>query len=171
MDTHPPAHLAARPRSSGDPLRVATVLAAGSLVAGFVVLVAYCVAESAASGLSLVDAYWSGRLPWMGIAEGLIVSGATATIAAGGLAILVNGGWWRRAALVPLAALAALWWFAAILGIGISYAPCFDCGPPPVDPWAYAYSAPLWALGFLIVPSLVVATLALAPYKASVSRA
>jgi hypothetical protein len=77
----------------------------------------------------------------------------------------VNGGWWRRAALLPLALLAGLWWFAAIAGIGINYAPCLGCGARPVDPWAYAYSAPIWALWFLIVPAVLVAGLALAPRR------
>jgi hypothetical protein len=148
-----------------DPLRLATILALASLAAGFAVLAAYCVVEAAASGLSLVDAYWRGRLPWMGIADGLIVGGATATLLVGGLTTLARGGWWRRAGILPLLALAGLWWLAAVVAIGVNFAPCFDCPPRAIDPWAYAYSLPGSAIVGLILPSLAVAALALAPRR------
>jgi hypothetical protein len=150
-----------RSRPELDPLRLATVLALGSLAAGFAVLAGYCVLEAAASGMSLVDAYWQGRLPWMGIAEGLIVGGATATLLVGGLTTLIRGGWWRRAAVLPLVAVASLWWFMAVIDAGVSFAPCFDCPPRAIDPWAYAYSLPETAFAVLILPSLAMAALAL----------
>lgn len=135
----------------------------GVMAAGFFVLIVYCVAEWAATpGSSLVDAYWRGRLPWMGIAEGLIVSGATSSglIATG--AVLVAGGSMRRALVLTALLPVALWWFLAI-GPYPGGALCVPspCPPQPVDPWAYAYSAPEFALLFLIVPSLVLAILAL----------
>ena len=163
MDPGIASTLPRRTQLEPDPLRLATLLALGSMAAGFAVLACYCVVEAAASGVSLVDAYWRGRLPWMGIAEGLIVGGATATLLAGALATLVRGGWWRRAGLVPLLALAGLWWLAAVVAIGVNFPPCFDCPPRAIDPWAYAYSLPESALVGLILPSLAVATLALAP--------
>ena len=135
-------------------------------------LAAYCLAESAASGLSLVDAYWRGRVPWMGIIEGLVVGGPTAAVVPGGLAVLVRGGWWRRAALVPLVAVAGLWWFSVVVGARISGGRCLGiCPPRVIDPWAYAYSAPEAAFIFLILPSFAVAWLALAPARRGAPRA
>jgi hypothetical protein len=151
-----------------SPLRLSTIASLAVLVAGFAALAIYCVAEAAGSGLSLVDAYWRGRLPWMGIIEAMVVGGATATIVTGALTTLVLGGWWRRAALVPPVLVAALWWVAATLAVGVNYAPCFDCPAPPWDPWAYAYSVPETALVFLVIPALASAALAyISPSKGS----
>lgn len=159
--------------SSRDLLAIATLVAVGSLAVGFLLLGAYCLAESVASNISPVDAYWRGRLPWMGWIEGLIVAGATATIVAGGFVSLVRGGWWRRLALVPLAGVAGLWWLAALYAVGVNYAPCPGCptATPDPDPWAYAYSIPETAFLFLVVPALAITALALVPRHPSATGA
>ena len=133
------------------------------LLAGFVVLGVYCVAEAASNpGLSVIDAYWRGRLPWMGIAETLIVSGATVCAVVGAGTVLLRGGWQRRVMVILALWPIALWWFFGIVGLpggGV----CFPapCAPRPIDPWAVAYSAPETAVLFLILPAVFIATLAL----------
>jgi hypothetical protein len=131
-------------------------------LSGFIVLGIYCVAEALANaGSSLVDSYWRGRLPWMGIAEALIVSGATACAVVGAGTVWWLGGWLRRIVAVPPLLVVGFWWFIATLPLS-GGGPCLPspCPPPPVDPWAYAYSLPGTALLFLILPALLLATLA-----------
>jgi len=129
---------------------------------GMIWLLAYVVAEALfgdGQG-SLVDAYWRGRLPWMGIAEALIVVGATACAASGAFATFVNGGWIRRvAALPPLGVIGLWWWVATTPFPGGAYCPA--CAPPTADPWAYAYSLPETTLLFLIGPAVLILLLAL----------
>lgn len=144
--------------------------ALGWLLAGFIVLGVYCVAEALANpGQSLVDAYWMGRLPWMGIAEALIVSGATACAIVGAATVWWLGGWLRRIVVLPPLLPIALWWFIAIEGLP-GGGPCLPspCPPPPIDPWAVAYSAPETALLFLILPATFIVILGL---TASADRA
>ena len=55
----------------------------------------------------------------------------------------------------------------------MNFAPCIDCPPRAIDPWAYAYSLPETAFAFLILPSLGAAALAVASHplgKPPVSR-
>ncbi|HET6745190.1 MAG TPA: hypothetical protein VFH90_04985 [Candidatus Limnocylindria bacterium] len=137
------------------------------LAFGLVWLLAYVLVEATIGqgGGSMVDAYWLGRLPWVGIAETLIVSGATATAIAGALASIIGGGWIRRLAVVPPLGIIGLWW---LLAMAIRRAvPCETCPPPTPDPWAYAYSAPENALLFLLVPAVAIAIIALAAKPAS----
>ena len=130
-----------------DVPRLATGLSAAVLLTGLGMAFAYSAIESALNpGYSLIDGYWRGALPWMGIIEGLVVGGATAAVIAGSVAVAVRGGWARRAISVPLVAAAGLWWFSAAVGAGMSGAACGDCPPRAFDPWAYAYSAPILAL-------------------------
>ncbi|MDQ2674757.1 MAG: hypothetical protein M3Y40_08880 [Chloroflexota bacterium] len=148
-----------------EPLRTArlvTALSAVVLLAGLSLALVYSAAESVLNpGYSLVDGYWRGGLPWMGIIEALVVSGATAAILAGTVAVAARGGWARRAATLALAAVAGLWWFSAAVGAGMSRAACNDCPPPVFDPWVYAYSAPVLALQMLILPAAAIVLLAL----------
>ena len=139
-----------------------TGLCAAVLAAGLVMALAYSAAEAVANlGYSLVDGYWIGALPWMGIIEALVVVGATATIVAGTAAVAIRGGWARRALALALAAIAGLWWLWAWMGAGISGALCTDCPARAFDPWAYAYSSPLLTLQMLILPAVAIALLAL----------
>jgi hypothetical protein len=129
--------------------------------AGLAALLIYCVAEALANpGFSLVDAYWRGRLPWMGIIEGLVVAGATASALAGAVAIWLTGGWLRRVLSVPLFLLSAGWGMIA-LSPPRRAVPCIDCPPLDPDPWAHAYSVPESAAVFLIAPAVALALLAL----------
>lgn len=99
-------------------LRWSTLASFGTLAVRLLFLGAYCVAEALANpGYSLVDGYWRGRLPWMGIAEGLIVTGATVSAITGWATVLWVGGWWRRALALPLLLPIALWWFIGIVGL------------------------------------------------------
>jgi hypothetical protein len=144
-------------------LRALTLGAAALLAIGFIWLLAYMLAEAfLGDGQgSLVDAYWRGRLPWMGIAEALIVVGATACAVAGAASVMVEGGWVRRIVVVPPLIVVGLWWLLATAMSTMRAVPCNDCPAPAPDPWAYAYSAPQTALLFLIAPSAVIALLAL----------
>lgn len=142
--------------------RLATRLAAVTLVAGMAGLLAYSTVEAIANpGYSLADGYWFGRLPWMAILEVLVVGGATASLVVGAATVLALGGWLRRVAvLVPLA-MSAFWWFLAWINAGVSGGACVDCPPRAFDPFTYAYSAPQLALEMLILPAIAVAVLAL----------
>ena len=143
-------------------LRTVTALSSAVLLGGVGMAFAYSSIEALMHpGFSLADGYGIGALPWTAIIEALVVGGATATVIAGAAAVAVHGGWARRIATFALAAVAALWWFEAWIGAGISGAPCAGCPPRTFDPWAYAYSAPMLALQMLIVPAAVIALLAL----------
>jgi hypothetical protein len=142
--------------------RLATGLSAVVLLIGLGLALAYSAVESLTNpGYSLVDGYWRGALPWMGIIEALVVGGATAAVIAGTVAVAAGGGWARRAVTMGLAAVAGLWWFSAAAGAGMSGAACGDCPARAFDPWAYAYSAPILALQMLILPAATVVLLAL----------
>jgi hypothetical protein len=137
----------------------------GVLGIGFFVLGAYSIAEALANpGYSLVDAYWRGRLPWMGIAEALIVSGATACAVIGSATALWVGGVWRRILVLPPLLPIALWWFVAIAMSSMRATPCevgTPCPAPTPDPWAFAYSSPETTALFLILPALFIVLVAL----------
>lgn len=140
-------------------LRRATVAAVAVLGGGLALLLAYSAAEVLATpGTSLVDGYWRGQLPWMGIIEVLVVAGATACALAGAATVAAFGGWWRRLAMLLPLALIGLWWFLAWAGGGISGA-C--CEQRAFDPWSYAYSAPLLAFQLLILPAIAIVGLAM----------
>lgn len=141
----------------------------GVLAFGLLFLGAYCVAEALANpGFSLIDAYWRGRLPWMGIAEALIVGGASACAVTGGATVLWLGGWWRRVLAAPALLAVAFWWLLGIAGLP-GRGPCLPspCPPQPIDPWAVAYSAPEQAFLFLILPSVFLGALAVASRQQS----
>jgi hypothetical protein len=110
-------------------------------------------------GRSHEEAYRLGRLPWIAIAEIVIVIGGTAAAAAGLATVVVAGGWLRRAFVIGAAAPVALWWFAAM--IPVVGAPCGGCPPATPDPFAYAYSLPDVAMLLLIAPAAFIAAIAL----------
>jgi hypothetical protein len=146
--------------------RGATGLAAAVLVGGLVMALTYSGIESLLNpGYSLVDGYWLGALPWMGLIEGMVVGGATASVLAGTIAVAVRGGWARRALALAAGAVAGLWWLMAVIGAGLSGAACADC-VRAIDPWAYAYSSPVTTLQLLIIPAGIVILLALLPRAA-----
>jgi hypothetical protein len=75
-------------------LRVAwwgTVAGIGALVIGLAVFFVYALSEVLANpGLSLVDGYWIGRLPWTGIGEGFTVIGATVAVVLGTVTVWIG---------------------------------------------------------------------------------
>ena len=152
-----------RPRAS---MRWWTAAALLVLWLGFLVLGAYVVGEMIATpGFSPVDAYWRGRLPWMGIAETLIVIGATACAVLGAATVWRLGGWLRRIVVLPLLLLVAFWWLIGIAGLP-GGGPCLPSPcERPIDPWAVAYSAPESAVLFLILPGIAIALLALTAHR------
>jgi len=143
-------------------LRRLTLGSAAVLASGLAWLAAYTVVEALIGDGqgSLVDAYWRGRLPWMGIAETLIVVGATACAVSGGMSVIFEGGWLRRLMVVPPLIIVGMWWLVAVAMSTMRAVPCNDCPPLTPDPWAYAYSVPLTTLLFLMAPAVLVALLA-----------
>jgi hypothetical protein len=146
-------------------LRWLTLASVAVLAAGLAVLLIYCLLEALGTpGGSFVDAYWRGRLPWMGFAEGLIVSGATASAVSGAASVAWSGGWLRRLLILPPGSLVALWWLFALVMSAMRAVPCptgEPCPAPSPDPWAYAYSLPETSVLFLILPALFIVGLAL----------
>ncbi len=138
------------------PLRLAwwgTLAGLAALVFGLAVFFFYALSEVLANpGVSLVEGYWIGRLPWTGIAEGLTVMGATGAVVLGTLTVWIAGSRWRYLVLAPLA-VAAFYLFVAMLP-GRVAVPCTGC-QGRIDPFAYAYSQPENAVIFLIVPALI----------------
>jgi len=107
-------------------------------------------------GYTLADGYWIGRIPWTPI--GLVVSlaGGVAGLAAGSVAIAIEGGWWRRVLIIPSVAAAALWWSIAL---GVIPFARFQ-GP---DPITFAYSLPTQAILLVLMPGALLAALCLSP--------
>src|SRR5450755_3606170 len=127
-----------------------TIAGVGALVIGLAVFFVYALSEVLAHpGLSLVDGYWIGRLPWTGIGEGFTVIGATVAVVLGTVTVWLGGNRWGRAVvLVPLA-VAGIFWFAAMLPPP-GGAPCTDCTEQVADPFAFAYSLPVLTMLMLL---------------------
>ena len=139
----------------------ATLLGVASSVAGIVVLLAYALSEVLADPtISLEDAYWIGRLPWTSIGVALTVIGATIAVFFGTSAAVLAGGILRRAAAVLSLAVAAFWWFLMMLPPPIAV-PCPSCPPRGPEPLTMAYSAPQYAVMWLLLPAAVASVLSL----------
>ena len=154
---------------------VLTIAGGGATAIGFVVLFGNALSEVLANpGISLVDGYWSGRLPWTAIGVDLVVIGSTVAVLFGTAFSWLAGGAGRR--LVSLAPLvvAAAWWLYASIQSSIEGAPCIilqlgtpnadgtvSCGQPPFDPFAVAYSVPAEAILLLVLPASISAVIAL----------
>ena len=159
-----------------------TIVACGATAVGFVVLFGYALSEVIANpGISLVDGYWTGRLPWTAIGVDFVVIGSTVAVLFGTASSWIAGGAVRR--LVSLAPLvvAAAWWLYASIQSSIEGAPCMieqlstpnaggtvSCGPPPFDPFAVAYSVPAEAILLLVLPASISAVIALTARRAGV---
>jgi hypothetical protein len=147
-----------------------TAFAAAIMLAGAAIFLVAVVVELATGqpGMSLVDAYWVGRLPWTPIGVGMVLYGATATVVVGSIASWLAAGWLRR--VVSLGALlsTAFWWATSPMqGMGGA---C--CGPRPAyDPITMAYSDPRSALVLVMVPALIVAAVVLLPTRARPAEA
>ena len=132
-------------------------LALGLMVIGPAILLVYAWVEVLNNpAYTLVDGYWIGHLPWTPL--GLVISlvGGAVGLAAGSVAIAIEGGWWRRFLVIPSLAAAALWW---LMALGVVPYPRFH-GPDPV---AFASDLPTQAILLILMPAALLATLCLAP--------
>ena len=107
-------------------------------------------------GYTLVDGYWVGRLPWTPAGIVMVIAGSVAALLAATSVILVEGGWWRRVLIVPAWAAAALWWSGAM---------GFYPGLQGPDPVTFAYSAPTTAGLLLLLPAVILASVAITPRR------
>ncbi len=141
----------------------ATLLGVASSVAGIVVLLAYALSEVLANPtISLEDAYWIGRLPWTSIGVALTVIGATVALAFGAVTAWIAGGLVRRVVTGLAVAVGAFWWLVVTLPlIVISGAYCPSCPPRGLEPLTMAYSAPQYAVMWLLLPAAVSSVLSL----------
>jgi hypothetical protein len=139
----------------------ATAVGLSAAVAGLVVLLVQSLSETIAEpGLSLIDGYWIGRLPGTAVGVGLAVIGATIALVFGPATAWLAGGAVRRIVSALALAVAALWWFLAMLPPAQG-AFCASCPPPGPDPLTMAYSQPELAALFLLVPAAIVGAVAI----------
>jgi hypothetical protein len=107
-------------------------------------------------GISLVDGYWIGRLPWIPLGIGLVLAGSALTLLSSALRLMLRGDWLRRVLILGVLALPVPWWLVAL---GMLPFPRYQ----PPDPVTLAYSLPEMAAIALILPAIAGAALALAP--------
>ena len=107
-------------------------------------------------GYTLVDGYWIGRVPWTPAGIVMVIGGSVGALLAATSVILVEGGWWRRVLIVPAWAAAALWWSGAM---------GFYPGIHGPDPVTFAYSAPTTAGLLLLLPAVILASVAITPRR------
>jgi hypothetical protein len=132
-------------------------LGLGAIFVGLSVLVVYAWVEVVNNpGLTLVDGYWIGRIPWTPAGIVLVLLGSTAAVLAGAALALIRGDWLRRLLVVPTVLAPLAWWAT---GLGLIPFPRF-AGPDPVT---FAYSLPETAALMLLLPSLVAGVLGLWP--------
>ncbi len=105
-------------------------------------------------GISIVDGYWIGRMPWTPIGVWLVIGGVSIGLLAATVAVALRGDWLRRVLIMPVLALPILWWATAM---GIVPLPRYRAP----DPVTLAYSLPEAAALSLILPALAAAVLAL----------
>lgn len=147
---------------------------------GIVVLFGYALSEVIANpGISLVDGYWTGRLPWTAIGVDLVVIGSSVAVLFGTASSWLAGDAARRLVSLPPVVVAAAWWLNASIQSSIEGVPCaieqlstpnvggtVPCGPPPFDPFAVAYSVPAEAIVLLVLPAWISAVIALSARRA-----
>jgi hypothetical protein len=138
-----------------------TVVGLGACVAGLLVLLATSLNEITIDPrLSIVDGYWMGRLPWSAVGVDLAVIGATVAVVAGTVTSWGAGGRLRRVVAASALAVAAFWWFIAMMPMpGGAYCP--TCAPRGPEPFTFAYSLPDTTMLFLLVPAFAVGLVAL----------
>ncbi len=139
----------------------ATAAGLGAVAAGLLVLLAYASSEVLAHpGISLIDGYQIGRLPWTAIGVDLAVLGATVVIVFGALTIWIGAGWYRRVISVLPLFIASFWWFVAMIPWG-GAVPCDTCAPAGSDPLTFAYSTPEDTFLLLLLPAALIGGLAI----------
>ena len=130
-----------------------------SIGLGVSVLVGYAWVEYLNNpGISLVDGYWIGRVPWTPTGVMLILAGSVVTQIAGAVIVLVLGDWMRRLLLVAVLVPPLAWWLTALAVLPF---PRFS-GPDPVT---LAYSLPQAAAVALVLPAVAVTMVALVPLQ------
>ena len=145
------------PRLAGS-AHVWARLALGLMVVGPSILLVYAWVEVLNNpGYTLVDGYWIGRVPWTPLGVLVSLVGGVLGLAAGSLAIAIEGGWWRRFLIIPSLTAGALWWLVA-LGV-LPFIARFQ-GP---DPITFAYSLPTQAILLAVMPAALLAALCLTP--------
>lgn len=109
-------------------------------------------------GLSVTAALAVRREPWATIADWTVLGGSLIALIAGGAIALAIGSWIRRLLVIPVVVLPAYWWLTAL---GALSAP--DLKPP--DPVGLERMLPLTAAITLLLPTAVMAALAISPPK------
>jgi hypothetical protein len=123
------------------------------------VLVASIQGMQLQEGLTLVDGYWIGLLPWIEVGAWLIpIGGVLAFVGAVAAIWLGRGGWVRRLATLPAVAVALFW----VLLIAIETAPRHgpDGSIAHSDVATAVYSSPQNTMVFLLLPTAYVVMLA-----------
>ena len=111
-------------RAFGVGLRL-TIVGVGAIAVGIVVLFGYALSEVIANpGISLVDGYWTGRLPWTAIGVDLVVIGSTVAVLFGTASSWLAGDAARRLVSLAPVVVAAAWWLYASIQSSIEGAPC-----------------------------------------------
>jgi hypothetical protein len=144
----------------------ATAVGLSATAAGLIVLFGQALTEVLTTpGLSLVDGYWIGRLPWTAVGVDLVVIGATIAVAFGTLTSWLAGGLDRRVLSALALAVAAFWWFFA-MAPPLLTGYCPGCPPPEPDPITTAYSAPEHTALLLLLPAATAAAVGLSAPRA-----
>jgi hypothetical protein len=137
------------------PGRRAIAVGLSAAVAGLAILFAQALSEVLTDpGLSIVDGYWIGRLPWTALGVDLAVVGATVAVVSGTLTAWLAGGVGRRVLTALALVVAACWWLLAMLPPPQG-AFCASCPAPGPDPITMAYSQPEAAVLFLLLPAVI----------------
>ena len=109
-------------------------------------------------GISLVDGYWIGRVPWTPLGVVLVLAGSGLALLAGAASVLLRGDWVRWLLLLPVLAASLLWW---ALAVGLLPSARYL----PIDPVSLAYSLPQVAALLLVLPAVAVAFIAFLPVR------
>lgn len=133
-------------------LGVTGIGTAGLLVAALVEMLTH-------PGMTLVDAYWVGRLPWTPIGIGFALLGGTAAVVFGAITAWLLPARAARVISVPATLAIAFWW--ATSALQASSGAC--CGPVSYDPFTAAYSSPQGMFLLVVLPALVMAAGVLTP--------
>jgi hypothetical protein len=126
---------------------------------GLAVLLVYAWVEFLNNpGISLVDGYWIGRVPWTPLGVILVLAGSVLAVLAAATLVILRGDWVRWVVLLPILGAPILWWLLALRAIPFAR---YD----EVDPVSFAYSVPEVAAVLLILPALLGAALAFLPMR------
>jgi len=134
-----------------------------AFVAGAVVLLVYALSEVLAHpGISLVDGYWIGRVPWTPMGVGLAFVGGNGTLIFASLTVWLAGSWALRSLTVPGLVTAAWWWFITLVfhvpaGVGA----CCVRPQPEFDLITSVYSSPEGPILLILLPAAVASVLGL----------